>query len=208
MIFTFCVQNPQLVSCFNVKKWNTPNSTISTPSPSRSSPWKDRSLSRNSPSGGNRYPCVLLSAWPITKSRAPPFQAPSSISTMTHRQRAEITTTSSRPDTCNYHGFAPNVVSTSSGKLTSKIFSSVRIKSCLQKWKDCRSLSWARWQHGQGYKWDLLGMSKVHCLFVFFLTLSHCLYRLFMCTTRGPQFVCFIPYPVRTVFTDCFCVLS
>ena len=37
--------------------------------------------------------------------------------------KAEMTTTNSRPDTCNCHGFAPNVVSTS-GKLLSKIFSS------------------------------------------------------------------------------------
>ena len=118
---------------------------------------------------------------------------------MTHRQKAEMATTSSRPDTCNYHGFAPNVVSTSSGKLTSKIFSSVRIKSCLQKWKDCRSLSWARWQHGRGYKWDLLGMSEDHCLFVFFLTLSNCPYRVFKCTIcECPRTtVClFIPYPI------------
>src|ERR1700722_18738125 len=56
-----------------------------------------------------------------------------------------------------------------------------------------------------------------HSLFVLFLTLfalslqivfvcyprttvclfySHCLYRLFKCTIRGPLFVCFVPYPV------------
>ena len=58
----------------------------SIPNP-RSSPWKDRLLSRSSPSGGNRYPCVLLSAWPATKSRAPPFRAPSLIFTTTYRQR-------------------------------------------------------------------------------------------------------------------------
>jgi hypothetical protein len=72
-----------------------------------------------------------------------------------------------------------SLVSTSSGKLTSNIFSSVRMTGCLQKWKDCRSLSWARWQRGRGYKWDLLRMPEDH------------------------KFVCFI----RTVFTDCLSVL-
>ena len=93
-----------------------------------------------------------------------------------------MATTSSRPDTCNYHGFAPDVESISSGKLTSKIFSSVRTTGCLQRWNDCGTLSRARWQRGRGYKWDLLRMSD-YSLFVFFLTLWNCPYRVFFnCT--------------------------
>src|ERR1700684_320246 len=132
------------------------------------------------------------------------------------------------------------MVSTSSGKLPSKIFSSVRITGCLQRWNDCGTLSRARWQPGQGYKWDLLRMSEDHFLFsslscrtvsifharckfcflplpvalslslcVFFLTLSHCLYRMFKCTpanVRGPLFV--YSLPCHTVFTECLSVLS
>jgi hypothetical protein len=66
-------------------------------------------------------------------------------------------------------------------------------------------------------------MSKDHCLFVFFLTPSHCLYRLLMCTVisfmHDANFVFFLylshrlsiclfsSLPCHIVFTECLSVL-
>jgi hypothetical protein len=59
----------------------------------------------------------------------------------------------------------------------------------LQKLELSTLAAWTQDEAINGIYWECPRTTV--CLFY-----SHCLYRLFKCTIRGPQFVCFIPYPV------------